>query len=434
MRFRPSKRGHDDVLRRAAEHGLERARRSDDPAAVAAVGLFEEAIGVLRRSQAIVDGVADGVYVTDAAGQIRLWNRSAERLTGCRESKALGRGCRDILGLRVGGEPLDCTHGCALAALANGDREIETEAVRELPGAKQQNLLVGACAVHGTDGELVEVVHSIRDITSLKLADEAKTMFLATASHELKTPLTVILGFAQLLLEDLVKDGERQTALEAIEKRARELSRIVDRLLMTGRIEAGRITISVGVVDLEPIISERAKALAVAADRSVVVDIADGTPAIVGDPDAITTVLDHLLDNAVKYSPNGQDVVVALRTGPGGKVEFEVSDSGIGMSPDESRHCFERFWQAESSDVRRFGGTGVGLYIVRSLVEGMGGSIEVRSMPGQGSTFTVRFRRANEQDVALLAGDTPEEPGVGKQSMIHEFMRQIGVPSGGGGA
>ena len=433
MRIRPSKRGHDEVLLRAAEAGLDRARRSDDAAATAAVGVFEEAIGVLRRSQAILDGVADGVYVTDSHAQIRLWNQSAERLTGCRESKALGRSCRDILNLRIGDEPLDCSRRCALVALANRDREIEVEAVRDLPRNKVQNLLVGASAVHGADGELVEIVHSIRDITALKLADEAKTMFLATASHELKTPLTVILGFAELLLDDDVKDNERTTALEAIEKRARELSRIVDRLLMTGRIEAGRISLNLGVVDVRPIVQERATALSLAAARSVVVDVADTAPAIVGDPDAITTVLDHLLDNAVKYSPDGQDVVLSVRTSAGGKVEVEVSDMGIGMSPEEARHCFERFWQAETSDVRRFGGTGVGLYIVRSLVEGMGGTIEVRSMPGQGSTFTARFRQANEQDMAILTGRTAVEPGVGKQSMIHEFMRQIGVPSAGGG-
>jgi PAS domain S-box-containing protein len=418
------------VLRRAAQTGLERARRSTDPGAEAAVGVFEEAIGVLRRSQAILDGVADGVYVTGADGDIRLWNRSAERLTGCRESKALGRSCRDILRLQIDEQALDCSRGCALLAHGHAD-EVEVEAVRELSGARQQSLLVGASAVRGGDDEVVEIVHSIRDITSLKLADEAKTMFLATASHELKTPLTVILGFSQLLLDDVVQNGERQTALEAIQKRARELSRIVDRLLMTGRIEAGRIVLNLGVVDLHPILSERTTALAVAADRKVRVDPVGTAPPVVGDPDAITTVIDHLLDNAVKYSPEGEEVLVALRSN-NGKVELEVIDSGIGMSPDEAKHCFDRFWQAETSDVRKFGGTGVGLYIVRSLVEGMGGSIEVRSMPGQGSIFTVRFRQASEQDIALQAGRPPEEPGVGKQSMIHEFMRQIGVPSGGG--
>jgi PAS domain S-box-containing protein len=430
LRLRPSKRGHDEVLRRAAEQGLERARRSNDPGAEAAVGVFEEAIAVLRRSQAILDGVADGVYVTNPAGQIRLWNRSAERLTGCRESKALGRTCRDILHLHIGDDPLDCSRGCALLALKGAD-EVEVEADRVISGTKTQNLLVGASAVRDSEHEVVEIVHSIRDITALKLADEAKTMFLATASHELKTPLTVILGFSQLLLDDVVKDTERQTALEAIQKRARELSRIVDRLLMTGRIEAGRIALNLGVVDLRPIAVERATALSGAADRRVLVDVGEAVPPIVGDPDAITTVLDHLLDNAVKYSPGGEDVVVALRA-INGRVEIEVRDAGIGMSADEAKHCFERFWQAESSDVRQYGGTGVGLYIVRSLVEGMNGEIDVRSMPGQGSTFTTSFRAASEQDVALLENPAPVEPGVGKQSMIHEFMRQIGVPSGGG--
>lgn len=426
MRRRSSRVGHDEVLRRAATRGLERARNDGNPEAVAA---FEEALGILRRSKAVLEGVADGVYVTDTNGRIRLWNRSAEQLTGHRESKALRRGCRDILALTVGGEPLDCSDGCALLKLRK-DREIEVEAERVRGGGRTQNLLVAATAVDGPDGRIAEVVHSIRDITTLKQADEAKTMFLATASHELKTPLTVILGFAQILLDDIVGDEDRRPALEAIEKRAQELSRIVDRLLLTGRIEAGRIALNLGVVELEPIIVERTRSLAAATERQIVLDVAEPVREVVGDPDAIATLLDHLLDNAAKYSPDGEDVFVTLRNA-GGSVEVEVVDHGIGMSADEVRRCFDRFWQAESSDVRRFGGTGVGLYIVRSLVEGMGGSIEVSSTPGHGSRFVVSFRAATARDLTNLA--SPEaEPGRGKQTMIHEFMRQIGVPTEGG--
>jgi PAS domain S-box-containing protein len=428
LRLRHHKHGHDEVIRQAAEAGLARARASDDPGASAAADVFEEALGVLRRSQAILEGVADGVYVTGPTGEILLWNRSAERLTACGESRALGSACGDILRLRVGGRALDCSQGCSILKMANGAGEIEIEAEREHAKGRVQNMLVAVSAVTSGGGQVAEIVHSIRDITTLKLADEAKTMFLATASHELKTPLTVILGFSQILLDEDLGDTDRRTALQAIEKRSQELSRIVDRLLMTGRIEAGRISLNRGVVDLQPIIADRTTALAAARERRIVLNLPDGSPPIIGDPDAITTVLDHLLDNAVKYSPEGEDVVVAIRK-HASKIELEVLDLGIGMSPDEAGRCFDRFWQAESSDMRRFGGTGVGLYIVRSLVEGMGGSIDVRSMPGQGSTFTVRFQPATEQDLANDAASSAEES-VGQPTMGSELMRQIGVPGG----
>ncbi len=416
-----------------AERGLERARAAPDPVSAEAASAFEEALAVLRRSKAILEGVADGVYITDPTGRIRLWNRSVERLTGHRERKALGRSCGEMVGLRVAGEPLDCSAHCALLAACHGGVEVEAE--REPGGGKTQSLLVSASAVDGPDGELAEVVHSLRDITAMKLADEAKTMFLATASHELKTPLTVILGFVQLLQGGILRPEQHEPALDAIEKRAKELNRIVDRLLLTARIEAGRATLNIAIVDIRPLVAERTTELTGAVERRIVLDAPDVIPPIVGDGDAITTVFDHLLDNAVKYSPSGEDVHVSLQA-HGSTVEIAVVDQGVGMSPEEVRRCFDRFWQAESSDVRRFGGTGVGLYIVRSLVEGMDGSIDVRSVPGEGTTFTIRFRAATDKDAAQLARAVgPEQaPGVGKPTMIHEFMRQIGVPSGGGGS
>ncbi len=106
------------------------------------------------------------------------------------------------------------------------------------------------------------------------------------------------------------------------------------------------------------------------------------------DPLALQTVVDHLLDNAVKYSDGGPVVIEGRRRSA--MVEISVSDIGIGMDEEQARHCFDKFWQAESTDVRRFGGTGIGLYIVSSMVDAMGGTIVVESAPGQGSRFVVR--------------------------------------------
>jgi signal transduction histidine kinase len=144
------------------------------------------------------------------------------------------------------------------------------------------------------------------------------------------------------------------------------------------------------------------------------------------DLTALTTVVDHLLDNAVKYSPDGQRVEVVVRPGPS-TVVIEVRDHGIGMNPEQANNCFEKFWQADSGDRRRFGGTGIGLYIVRSLVESMGGHIHVTSTPGEGTTFDVSLANAAHAAVPVQRNPvvTPE------RSIIREFMRQIGVPGEG---
>ncbi|MGH2795615.1 MAG: sensor histidine kinase, partial [Actinomycetota bacterium] len=287
-----------------------------------------------------------------------------------------------------------------------------------------------AQAVRDSEGKISEVVHSFRDITRLKEADEAKALFLATASHELKTPLTVIQGFAQTLLRSAAPDGLRDEALRAIERRAIELDGIVNRLLLSSRIEAGRMILELSQVEIDPIVSERVAAFSQATGRAVGYRMPGQAPRALADPSGISIVVDHLLDNAIKYSPGGEPVMVTVRV-HGEAVEIVVTDQGIGMDAEQVLHCFDKFWQAESRNDRRFGGTGIGLFIVRSLVDSMRGSIRVRSEPGEGSEFTISLKPADGRE-APDATPRPAEPaprrGVGEASVIREFMRQIGVP------
>ena len=268
------------------------------------------------------------------------------------------------------------------------------EAWRPARDGGRQPLLVSVNALPAADGPDVEVVHSIRDITRLKQADEAKTLFLATASHELKTPLTVINGFAKTLTTRSLTPQKQREALAAIRRRGEELARVVDRLLLSSRIEAGRAEVSDCSVDLIPLIYERAAALATATDRQIDVDLPDDLAAVSGDPSALTTVVDHLLENAVKYSPDGETVAVTAAAEMANGACFvivNVADGGVGMDPSTVAHCFDKFWQADASGTRRFGGTGIGLYIVRSLVEAMGGTVSVHSELGNGSVFSFRL-------------------------------------------
>jgi PAS domain S-box-containing protein len=373
------------------------------------------------RAAAILDNVADAVVLTDARGVVRSLNPAARRLVG--DAVLPGSHCNLVLRLHRNERALDCTGGCALLALARDDRE-------DVPlwrpyGGRRVPVLANAAVV---PGETVEVVHSIRDITKLMEADEAKTVFLATASHELKTPLTVINGFTDTLLRaDDIDPATRHDALVAIHRRGLELAKIVDRLLMSSRIEAGRLSLDLTAIDLTAVLVERVAAIRTATDRDVRLDVEAIEPTPWGSADAIATVVEHLLDNALKYTPDNGAVVVRVEV-EGDDVLVAVGDTGVGMSVEQAGRCFDKFWQADATDARRFGGTGIGLYIVRSLVEAMRGTVSVTTAPGAGSEFLVRLPTLPS---AVVPGqrDAAERPGEG--SMILEFMRQIGVGEGG---
>jgi PAS domain S-box-containing protein len=371
-----------------------------------------------QKAETILARVADGIVVTDSLGVVLEANPAGERLMG---HSVVGVPCGRALGLREGERELDCYTGCPL--LDGPDAGIGREVWRELPDGRRQPLLASAFAVSDERGG-VEVVHSFRDITRLKEADEAKTLFLATASHELKTPVTVIAGFAETILAYPSMPPERRAeAVEAIRRRAMELSSIVDRLLLSSKIEAGRVHVDIHPVDVRTTVVERSNAFQDASGRHIVTLVPGGPLVAAADPLAVQTVIDHLLDNAVKYSDGGP-VVIAGRRRPGA-VELSVSDIGIGMDEEQARHCFDKFWQAESTDVRRFGGTGIGLYIVSSMVDAMNGTISVETAVGRGSTFTVSLPAVPVADEAEIE-ESDDHAGV--KDLV---LRHVGALSRG---
>ncbi|HEX8769278.1 MAG TPA: HAMP domain-containing sensor histidine kinase, partial [Acidimicrobiales bacterium] len=238
---------------------------------------------------------------------------------------------------------------------------------------------------------------------------------------------TVISGFTDALLAfPDMSEQQREEALETIRERARELGGIIERILLSSKIEAGRAEVNTRRVEVLPLLKRRGDAVQTATGRPIVMQMRDEGLLVAADVLALGTVIDHLLENAVKYSEEGIIALEAETVGDG--VAISVKDSGIGMDDEQVLRCFDRFWQAESTDVRRFGGTGIGLYIVKSLVGAMGGTIAVTSAPGGGSRFTVWLPTASPtMPEASEARD--RRRGIGDPSSIKEFMRQIGVPS-----
>jgi PAS domain S-box-containing protein len=362
------------------------------------------------RADAVLASVADAVVVTDGAGRLVQANPAATRLLGTAD---LGERCAS-LGLRRDDQLLDCSDGCALRGLTGSEAEVTAIGA----DGRERALLASADDVTGGAGE---VVHSFRDITRMKEAEEAKTLFLATASHELKTPITVIMGFAQMIDRTADLDEDQRSALEVITRRAAELNRIVDRLLTASRIDAGHVEVACANVDVGVTVAERAGALA-ALGRPVQMDVPVGPVQAWADPQAVATVLDHLVDNAHVHA-QGAEVVVSVTRGADGAV-LRVADAGPGMDADHVEHCFDRFWQGHPSRDGSRRGTGVGLYIVRSLVEAMGGTVTVDSRLGEGTTFTVALRGSPPP-----TSPTPDEHGLTAvhQSEIRSFLRQLGV-------
>ena len=237
-------------------------------------------------------------------------------------------------------------------------------------------------------------VDNARLYTAALDASETKSEFLATMSHELRTPMNAILGYADLLDAEVggpLTDTQREQ-LARIAASARHLLQLIDEILTFSRIEAGREQVSVERFDLAELVRDTAaivEPLASGKDLLFPVDTSASPLWVVSDPGKVRQILLNLLSNAVKFTDAGE-VRLALRA-EGGEAVLRVADTGIGIAPEQQGRIFEAFWQVEQSSIRRAGGTGLGLSVTRHLVDMLGGTVEVVSKPGEGSTFTVRI-------------------------------------------
>jgi len=334
--------------------------------ALSNVTAFEEVLQQRAHERAVIDASADGIAVLDESGLVRQWNPAAHRLTGLPAEQAAGQ----PLPFPVPGPGAKLTY-----KLANG-RWLEV-----------------LCT--GLDGRADKVV-DFRDVTAAKELEEAKDLFLATTSHELRTPITVVHGFASTLASrwDSLTDADRRSAVQTIADRAGSLGRLVEQLLLGSRAGDGQLSVSNGPFDLAALLGAAVSAYSQLSDRhSLTADIPDGLPAAYGDPMATDSIVGQLLENAFKYSPDGGPVTVAARSA-GELIEVTVTDQGIGIAAADTERVFERFVQGEAGDRRRFGGIGLGLYIVRQLARAQGGEVLASAGPGGGTCMRLQLRCA----------------------------------------
>lgn len=237
------------------------------------------------------------------------------------------------------------------------------------------------------------------EIQNIKLveASRMKSQFLATISHELRTPMNAIIGFSQLLLRP--KCGElthrQKDMVERILNNGKHLLMLLNEVLDFSKLEAGRLDLKPEIFDLSKIITttvEEMRSLAEEKNLAVVVNIDLPNPTVFNDPTRVRQILTNLLSNAIKFTEAGR-IGVELKELPDHQIYLAVSDTGIGISPTDLQHIFEAFRQVEQSSTRRYPGTGLGLPIIKALLQMMGGTITVESQLGKGSVFQIQLPR-----------------------------------------
>ncbi len=345
------------------------ALAANTAAALSNAELYQRVALEKERSTAILENIADGIVALDRDGNVVLWNRAAEQVTGVPAAEALGRSPQQVLGRSLSGAPL--------VRIARSGGEIwlsVTEAVMRDPA-----------------GQVAGRIHAFRDISADRFVEEMKSEFVSTVSHELRGPLTSIYGFAETLLREDIPFGEeeRRVFLGYISSESSRLTGIVDQLLNVARLDTGDLHVNLIATDVRPLVTEVVTSVEESAAHDFVLELPPEPLAAEADADKLRQVLAHLVDNAVKYSPDGGRVTVAARR-KSDTVEFQVADEGVGIPESEHDRIFRKFYRADQER----GGTGLGLFLAQGLVTAMGGRIRVESSEGEGSRFAFELPAA----------------------------------------
>jgi two-component system phosphate regulon sensor histidine kinase PhoR len=331
--------------------------------------------------------MVEGVVALDGKERVLFANDAARSMFGLENQNVAGRPLWEMVRSSAVQEGLQ---------EAGGNSQTWHRSEFLLPGRERRIVAMNATRLPGEPSPgIVLVCH---DITELRRLEDLRREFVANVSHELKTPLASIKAYVETLLSGAVHDPENNMPfLRRIDEQAERLHRLILDLLRLARVESGRESFEIKPVELGTIVIACAKEHeSTAGAKQITMDIkpADQSVSVQADPEGLRTILDNLIDNAVKYTPEGGRVTVRWRA-ENSTVRVEVQDTGIGIAPQDQARIFERFYRVDKARSRELGGTGLGLSIVKHLTQAFGGSVSVTSEPGGGSLFTVRLPLAD---------------------------------------
>jgi len=364
----------------------------------------------LRRLAAIVESTDDAIIAKDLNGVITNWNSGAEKLYGYKAEEVIGKPIAILIPRdRPDEEP------AILAKLRRGERIDHYETIRMAKDGSRINVSLTVSPIKNAAGKIIGASKIARDVTEQKraeqereqmlarervareeaeIANRAKDEFLAVLSHELRTPLTAMLGWLAILRGHRLDKKTTEHAIETIERNAQAQAQLIEDLVDVSRIVGGKLNLEVRPIDLLPAINAAIEVVRPAADAksiSIEINCDSSVGPVTGDPARLQQVIWNLLSNAVKFTPKGGSVHVNFQQAES-SAEIVIRDTGIGISADFLPHAFERFRQAESAVTRSHRGMGLGLAIVRHLIELHGGAVTAASEgENQGATFTIRL-------------------------------------------
>jgi signal transduction histidine kinase len=282
-------------------------------------------------------------------------------------------------------------------SLVRGDTVDEERVSLRKDGSEFQEEVSFAPVLDG-DGAIQNVIVVRQDVTERRRLDQMRSDLMDAVSHELRSPLTNIIGYTDLVLGLESPDLERMRHFAGkIRTHAEHMNRLVEELLQISRLQHGTRPTEIERVDLARLLRHQVDSITLPDGHDLRLEVPDGEVDLACEPTWISTAVGNLIDNAIKYSPDGGTVSIALEEGDGW-VTVSVSDEGIGIEEGDAEQIFERFTQADMSTTRSFGGFGLGLAIVKDVAAAHGGDIEVDSVPGEGSRFTIRLPRRPIED------------------------------------
>lgn len=375
-----------------------------------------------RKFELIVNAIEDGVVLIDSQKVIRLLNPGASNISGWDPGEATDLTVNVVLKLvDAKNQPYDEATNPLLMVFTHGQNIRDNSAILLTKSGKQVPISLNVSPLWDADKQVTGAVAVFRDVAEERAEEQRRADFISTASHEMRTPVAAIEGYLALALNPKVTtiDNRARDFLEKAHSSTQHLGQLFQDLLTSAKAEDGRLTSHPAVVEMGAFLEQLSNDLKFGAEKKGLftdfvlgsnrtIDASGGATGgqrvvrplyhVFVDPDRLREVITNLFDNAVKYTPEGK-VSLGL-TGDQQVVQMYVRDTGPGIPGEDLGHLFQKFYRVDNSATRTIGGTGLGLFICRKIVELYGGRIWVESELGQGSSFFINFPRLTNQQAA----------------------------------
>jgi PAS domain S-box-containing protein len=366
-----------------------------------------------QKADIIINSIDDAVVLIDASNVVQVFNPAAATMTGWQQSEAIGLDYRSIVKFADDKGVLltDAEHPIQ-QVLSTSKASRENTAALVTKEKKQVSVDISVSPLVDKDNEITGAVAILRNVEEQRKQDKQRADFISTASHEMRTPVAAIEGYLALALNDKVAsiDAKARGYLEKAHASTQHLGKLFQDLLTSAKAEDGRLTNHPVIVEMGEFVEKLVEDLRFTAEKKgLLLELLMGGQSsdtknidaskhlvrpllyVSVDPDRVREVITNLFDNAVKYTESGK-VSIGI-TGDNQVVQFRISDTGPGIPKDDLPHLFQKFYRVDNSATRTIGGTGLGLYICRKIIELYSGRIWVESEVGQGSTFYINIPR-----------------------------------------